>query len=208
MDKKLSVDMLLDTYARNVESLFVEDQGAVQARVKSYEPPNLTLEEAGNSEVRQFGEDLKYISNRILEENIEDLDAIYEIPEFRLSDIPKEDIQELLQNSRRNGFGRGAPGQTDGAAYIAAGVVAVIGAKKVHSIVSKKFENSARWPDDIPLGPDDGPLPNWGGGQGGGGPVVPRDPGWTDPPPPDFELRLSERLEPALRMHFNEARRG
>ncbi|WP_176082879.1 hypothetical protein [Martelella sp. HB161492] len=155
------------------------------------------LEEGSASEpIKQYTSKLV---SRIEELGLNEPNEIYELPEFRLDEIPREEFDRLYSNSRRNGFGNEG-GAESGWAYVAAGVVAVIGAKKVHSIISKKVADGQLdgWdPNGPPLGPDDGPVifpPR----RGGGGPVVPGQPRWTDPLPPDFESRVFQGIENAL----------
>ena len=121
---------------------------------------------------------------------------------LHLESFDVEQAKERIERLRRNQFAdTGIPtsnNHTNAAAYIAAGIVAVIGAKVINDIVSDKFSDGSFDPDGPSLGPDDGPI--WP--RRGENPVIPRrpsQPGWTDPPRPNLDERLAIVVEPRLR---------
>ncbi|EPJ48448.1 MAG: hypothetical protein OFPII_05930 [Osedax symbiont Rs1] len=173
--------------------LNLEDESKV-----SYSKPKLNINFFDPQEISDLKSSIDNIKLTIRENSLSSPDEIYRHPQLDLEKIPKEEYDSLLQDVRRNNYG--GQGPEAGYAYVAAGVVAVIGAKKVHSIVSKKFTSGVSFPDNGYPGngtpfPDiqDPSVPIAGSPT----PSLP-GPGWTDPLPPTFDQEIFDRVQPIL----------
>lgn len=104
--------------------------------------PKVTFNTLTTLEEIELKDQLKLIQKEIVNNKNVDADSLYNDPKLKLNSIPKKDFDEIINQYRRNGYGKNP--QTDGA-YVVCGVVAVVAGtvmvNKVGSTMNNKVGN-------------------------------------------------------------------